>query len=188
VVTIYRTKTLIVRTHVRLNSQRNYRQCSLCARGSTYIRTLPLCTQREGSSQSNQLACSPPTHHRVPLYPAHPLSCPLSAPSWAQSPINSAESSSPVCRYMTHSAFDRRLPLKALFPLFMGKGCTFYNGVRRQCPSIFTCSSYMDFLTLSSLYQKGIPGRELGVPIGARQVVSVRTWALLTRNRPCVSE
>jgi hypothetical protein len=24
-----------------------------------YIRTLPLCTPREGSSQSNQLACSP---------------------------------------------------------------------------------------------------------------------------------
>jgi hypothetical protein len=48
-----------VRTHVRLNSRRNYRQCSLCARGSMYIRTLPLCTQREGSIQFNHLACSP---------------------------------------------------------------------------------------------------------------------------------
>ena len=32
---------------------------SLCVRGSIYIRTLPLRTKREGSSQYNHLACSP---------------------------------------------------------------------------------------------------------------------------------
>jgi hypothetical protein len=36
----------------------------------------------------------------------------------------------------------------------------------------------MDFLTLSSLYSEGMPGRELGVPIGAERVVSVRTWKI----------
>jgi hypothetical protein len=114
------------------------------------------------------------------LYPAphffswHCLNCPLSAPSWVQSPMNSASSSLPVCRYMTRSAFAGRLPLKAPFPLFMGKCCTFYNGVRSQCLSTFTCRLYVDFLTLSSLYSAGMPGRELGVPIGAERVLSVR--------------